>query len=166
MNSWIRRAAALAAVAVTSLLSACVDSSHQPTSVESRDGMSAYLGVVPVAVVLAHAPEHPERSMHASPSANDAHLVVAIYDDATGARIEDATIKATIRGERHGAGRHLRLEAMRIEDSVTYGGFVSLPVNDRYHVDLSIQRGAHGRETQMRFLFDAAALARADAPLP
>lgn len=166
MNSLTRRAATLAALAAASLLVACVDSSHQPTSVQSRDGMSAYLGVVPAAVVLAHAPDHPERSMHGSPSANDAHLVVAIYDDATGTRIEDAAIKATIRGERHGAGSHLRLEAMRIEGSVTYGGFVSLPANDRYHVDLSIQRGADGRETQMRFLFDAASLARADAPPP
>lgn len=146
----------------TSLLIACGNPSHQPSFVQSRDGMTAYLGVVPRAVIVEHAPGHPERSMHAAEHVGDAHLTVAIYDNASGLPVEDALVDAVIRSDHPAAGYSLRLEPMRIENFVTYGGFVSLAPEDRYHVDLSIRRSTNGRATRLTFLFDAASISHVE----
>lgn len=52
----------------------------------------------------------------------------------------------------------MRLEPMRIQNFVTYGGFMPLAADDRYHIDLSIRRSTNGRATRMTFLFDAASI--------
>jgi hypothetical protein len=118
--------------------------------------VTGYLGVVPSAVVRA---EHSESALHPSAPTGDAHLIVALFDAGTGARIQDAAVEAVVRGERHRALRRIRLEPMRINDTVTYGGFVSFARNDRYHVNV-IARRPGSEETQLQFVIDARALPR------
>ncbi|HWA23708.1 MAG TPA: hypothetical protein VG735_15045 [Caulobacterales bacterium] len=164
MTSRIHPLAAALLLIVIGLTSAC-HSANEPLSSEQHvDGLVGYLGVMPAAIVRAHPADHPEASMHAAAPRGNAHLVIALYDQA-GARIEDAAVDAVVSGERHHGGHQTRLEPMRIEGVVTYGAFLNLDERDRYHVDVAIRRGDALRAIHMRFLFDAAALAVAD-PTP
>lgn len=163
MPNWTRRLAISAMTAWAGLVGACADPPHPTAFQQSADGMTAYFGVVPSELLGFHAPEHPESAMHGSPKKSDFHLVVALYDDASGARIEDAVlVEAVIRGESHRASRRIRLEPMPIENSVTYGGYAALTPIDRYHVSIEIQRPVSDRKTKMKFLFDGRDLPRGD----
>ena len=154
----------LLALSSVALTSACGHPYEQATSRQSADGMTAYLGVMPAAVVRAHPPTHIEGSMHPSEPGGNAHLLVALFDDASGARIEDAALEATIRGERHPGSFQLRLERMEVEGTITYGGFTTLAEDDRYHIDVAVQRGQSQHATHLSFLFDAQLLSGSREP--
>ncbi len=140
-------------------LSACAPP-HETAFVQTADGVTGYLGIAPSAITAAHAPEHVERRMHVAMPTGNAHVMIALFDADTGARIEDAAVEATLRGERHGGGHSLRLEPMRIEGALTYGGFANL-TRDRYH--LSIEARRQDRQTaRLNFSYDAAALPMPD----
>ncbi len=53
------------------------------------DGVAIYLGVMPAQIVQGHPKEHPEVGMHGgAPTRGDrVHVVVALFDNATGGRI-------------------------------------------------------------------------------
>lgn len=155
MQRIVRRVFFSAAFAALLAAAACAQPSHEPSAAATNEGVSAYLGVVPSAVVRA---EHPERVLHPSMPSGDAHIVVALYESVSGARIENAAVEAVIQGERHRARRTIRLEPMRIDGTVTFGGFVSLARNDRYHVDVLVRLPGDEREIRLEFLFDAHSL--------
>jgi hypothetical protein len=83
--------------------------------------IAAYLGVVPAAIVRGHPAAHPEGQMHGGvpPGAHEYHLVVAIFEKATGKRNEDAKITATISGLGHVGGTRIALDQMPIAGVVT-----------------------------------------------
>ncbi|GIK49831.1 MAG: hypothetical protein BroJett013_25280 [Alphaproteobacteria bacterium] len=155
MQGFVRRSVFFAAFAALLAATACAQSSHEPSAVATSEGVSAYLGVVPSAVVRG---EHPDQVLHPSMPAGDAHLVVALYDALSGARIESAAVEAVIQGERHRAQRTIRLEPMRVNGAASFGGFVSLARNDRYHVDVLVRLPSDEREIRLEFLFDAQSL--------
>jgi hypothetical protein len=66
----------------------------------NADGLRAYLGVVPAEIVKGHPSKHPEAVMHggAPEGAHEYHIVVAIFDTATGDRISNATVTAKVSG--------------------------------------------------------------------
>lgn len=141
-------------------LAACTPARpHETMFVQTADGVTAYLGVAPSALIAAHAPSHAERRMHAGLGTGNAHVMVALFDADTGARIEDAAVEATLRGERHRAARRLRLEPMRIDGALAYGGFTTLG-RDRYHLSIEARRPDRPA-ARLAFVYDAAAL-----PLP
>jgi hypothetical protein len=144
------------------LLIACESQPAEAPFVQSADGLTGYLGVAPSAILETVAPTQAIRHMHASQSTGDAHLTVAIFADPTGARVEDAVVDAVIRGNRHRGGRRLRLEPMRINDTITYGAFVSLARNDRYHIDVVVRRPGSSGAAHLKFVFDASGLPSAD----
>jgi hypothetical protein len=125
------------------------------------DGVAVYLGLMPAAIVRGHPSGHPERTMHGGPPAHagppaathDYHLVAALFDAATGARISDALVSARIAGLGLG-GNWTRLEPMQIADTITYGAFVTLPGADRYTIRLEIQRSGSARPVQVDFMYD------------
>lgn len=155
MHTPTRRCAFVVVAGLALAASACTQPSHQPSAVATREGVTAYLGVVPSALVRA---EHPDRVLHPSSPVGDTHIVAALYDAQSGARMENASVEAVIRGERHRGARRIRLEPMRIENTQTYGGFISLARNDRYHVDLLVRTPGAEREIRLEFLFDARSL--------
>lgn len=132
---------------------------HETMFVQTADGVTAYLGVTPSALIAAHPPDHAERRMHAGLGTGNAHVMVALFDAETGARIEDAAVEATLRGERHRGARRLRLEPMRIEGALAYGGFTTL-ARDRYHLTIETRRQDR-QPARLIFVYDAAA-----SPLP
>ncbi len=70
---------------------------------------------------------------------------------ATGARIENAKVTATVSGLGHVGQNSLELEPMAIAGTVTYGGFVDLPGNDRY--DIAVDVSVPGRPAPARVSF-------------
>jgi len=100
-------------------------------------GLGIYLGILPAAIVRGQ----PEDGMHGGvPSgAREYHIIIAIFDAATGARIENAGVAATVSGLGHVGGRRLDLEPMTIAGTVTYGEFVTLPGEDIYDIAVDIR---------------------------
>lgn len=147
----------IAAAALATAIAACNPAPSEGLFVQSADGLTGYLGVAPSAVVAAHPPEHAERRMHAAARSGNAHLLVALFDDSSGQRVEDAAVEAIVRGDRHGGARRVRLEPMRVDGALTYGGFTTLAA-ERYHVDVQVRVQGAPRVVHLRFILDAAAL--------
>ncbi|MDX8477934.1 hypothetical protein RFN28_05480 [Mesorhizobium sp. VK24D] len=124
------------AIAAGSLASAA----DNDDSYKTAQGLAVYLGVLPAAIVRGHLESHPEATMHggAPQGKHEDHVVVAVFDAKTGARIENARVTANVSGLGHVGAQNIDLEAMSIAGTVTYGNFVELPGNDRYDIKLNI----------------------------
>jgi hypothetical protein len=112
----------------------------QDANYKTAGGMAAYLGVVPAELVKGPGPHSAEKPMHGRipKGQHEYHIVVAIFDARTGARISDATVSAKISGLGLSGDRKV-LEPMKIADTVTYGGFFNL-TRDIYTIRLTVQR--------------------------
>jgi hypothetical protein len=104
------------------------------------DGVLAYLGVLPAAMVRGHPRSHPEATMHGGvpEGRHQYHLVFALFDAASGARIETAQVSVEVMGLGHIGGTRLDLEPMMIADTVTWGTFVELPGRDSYEISFNV----------------------------
>ena len=118
--------------------------------------VAAYLGVMPAEIVGGHPPTHPETRMHGGPPSNadSEHIVIALFDDPSGTRIEDAKVEATISGMGHVAVTPMTLDPMLIAGVVTYGGYSTFAGRDTYTIDLRISRPGIPTITQISFVCD------------
>lgn len=116
-------------------------------------GLAVYLGVIPASIVRGHQEWHPEGAMHggAPRGRYQYHIVVAVFDAKTGARVEKAQVTANVSGLGHVGAQNIELESMLIAGTVTYGNFVELSGNDRYDIKLDI--AVPEREPPARFNF-------------
>jgi hypothetical protein len=107
---------------------------------KTADGLTVYFGVMPAAIVKGLAAHTSEPPMHggAASGTHEYHMVVAVFDAATNARISDATVTAKVSGLGL-SGPEQTLKAMKIADTVTYGTFFDLPP-DLYTISLMVQR--------------------------
>ncbi|WP_262031339.1 hypothetical protein [Microvirga sp. Mcv34] len=123
------------------------------------DGLAVYLGVMPGRIVRGHPTGHTETAMHGgSPHDPDTyHLVVALFDATSGARVEDADVSASVSGLGHVGTQRLKLEPMSIAATVTYGGFVQMPPRDRYTIRLEVRRRGAATPAKADFVFAGAA---------
>ncbi len=71
--------------------------------------------------------------------AHEYHIMVAVFDAATGARIADARISARVAPTWLG-GSSKDLETMTIANAVTYGNYFYLPDSGDYTISVNIQR--------------------------
>lgn len=122
----------------------------------SVDGLAVYLGIVPAAVVRGHPTAHAESSMHggAGTARHQQHIVVAVFDAQSGARVENAQVSARIGGLGHVGEQSVLLDPMKIAKTITYGGFVTLPGNDRYDIVVAIAIPGRSRPVSMTFTSD------------
>lgn len=81
------------------------------------------------------------------------HVVAAIFDAATGARISDANVTAQVSGLGL-SGTKKKLEPMEIAGTTTYGGFFDLPGFDLYTVRLAIDRAGAPQPVVLDFKYD------------
>lgn len=104
-------------------------------------GISVYIGLIPAEIVKGHPSGHPEAKMHGGrPSGSHAyHLVVALFDEESGDRIENAEVTATVSGVGHVGLATTSLESMLIENTVTFGAFVDLRALERFDIGLTIK---------------------------
>jgi hypothetical protein len=107
------------------------------------EGLTVYLGVIPAEIVRGHRQPHPEAEMHGGPprGEHESHVVVAVFDNASGDRIADAKITARV-SQLGLVGPEKPLEPMKIAGTVTFGNYFNLPDKGRYTIDLKIERPA------------------------
>ena len=93
-------------------------------------GVAIYLGVLPAEMILGHPKPHPEAEMHGGVPAgqHQQHVVVALFDAASGKRISGAKVSARAY-EINRAGTQKKLEPMLIAGTVIYGNYFDIPVN-------------------------------------
>jgi len=122
----------------------------------SAEGLAVYLGIVPAAVVRGHPTAHAESTMHggAGTTRHQQHIVVAVFDTQSGTRVENAQVSARIDGLGHVGEQSLQLDAMKIANTITYGGFVALPGNDRYDIEVEITIPGRSRTVSVTFSSD------------
>jgi hypothetical protein len=110
--------------------------------VQDIEGVKFYLGVVPAEIVLGHPAGHPESTMHGGtpgPSIHNMHLLVALFSDATGARIINATVIADIM-ERGGRRWSVPLRPMTVNGALTFGGYTAFPKASDYTITVRVDR--------------------------
>lgn len=121
---------------------------------KTAEGVTVYLGVVPAEIVKGLAAgSGTEQSMHGGvpKGPHEYHLVAAVFDAASGARVPDAVVTAQVSGLGL-SGSKMKLEPMQISGTTTYGGFVHLPGLDLYTVKLTVERsGASPAVLQFKY---------------
>ena len=151
----------LAGLAASAVAGAAVASGPQGEAAQAGgsqvvDGVLAYLGVLPAAIVRGHPASHPEGAMHGGPTEgrHAFHLVLALFDAASGARIEEAEVGVNIMGVGHIPADTIALDPMKIAGTVTWGAFVELPGRDQYRLDFSVATMTPKRSLTFHFVFD------------
>lgn len=150
MNAITRRAAVVLVLAVAAISAGLATLAQQVNDYrQSADGLTAYLGVMPAAIVKG------DRAMHggAPKGPHEYHVVAAIFDSASGARVSDANVTAKISGLGL-SGYETTLEPMKIADTITYGGFTYLPGIDLYTIRLTVRRSGSAQPTVLNFKYD------------
>ena len=104
------------------------------------DGLGVYLGILPAAMVEGHPKAHAEAEMHGGPpsGAHAYHIIIAIFEETSGERVEDAKVSAVVSGLGQIGRTNVTLEPMSIEDTVTYGAFIDLAGMERFNIAVSI----------------------------
>ena len=105
------------------------------------DGVLAYLGVLPAAMVRGHPESHSESGMHggAPEGRHQYHLVLALFDAQSGKRIESAQVTVKIMGLGHVGATRLDLDPIAIANSITWGTYVKLPGSDVYDLTFEVK---------------------------
>lgn len=112
-------------------------------------GVAAYLGFLPAEMVTGH----PKMNGSAPRGPHAYHLVVALFNQASGERISDANV--TVRIAAPGmAGEVKSLQPMEIAGTRTYGTFLTLPGADRYTIALNIQQSGARDSVGLEFVYD------------
>ena len=121
---------------------------------KTAEGLTVHLGVVPAEIVKGSQP-HSGQAMHGGipKGMHEHHLVVAVFEAATGARVADANVSAQVSGIGL-AGSTKTLEAMQIAGTTTYGAFFDLPGADLYTIKVTIARPGLQRPVAMTFKYD------------
>lgn len=145
----LRRALAVLATALFAALASFGPATAQENeNYKIAQGLGVYLGVLPAGMVRG-----PEAGMHggAPRGEHEYHIIIAVFDAAVGTRVENAKATVTVSGLGHVGQNSLELEPMAIAGTVTYGGFVNLPGNDRY--DIAVDIRIPGRNAPVRVAF-------------
>ena len=118
---------------------------------KTASGLTVYIGVVPAEIVKGQHPAGPQVHGRVPKGAHEYHVVAAVFDTASNARVTDATVKAKVSGLGL-SGPEKALEPMKIADTVTYGAFFNL-VPDLYTIKLTVER-LGGRPVSLEFKYD------------
>lgn len=122
---------------------------------KTANGLTVYLGVLPAAMIRGQHVDHPEEEMHGGipRGRHNVHLLAALFDDATGERVDDVEIKARVTPLGL-AGMSRDLEPMKIADTLTYGNYFSMPSAGTYRIVLTIMRPEQPRPLKLEFSYE------------
>ena len=132
----------LAALLLTALLSLPVAAAER--SVARSEHFVVYFGVVPAELAQASLAQHRDQSgahgIAAAATTETHHVVVAVFDAATGARVDDATLTARHVPPR-GVPTSKPLVAMPIGTTASYGNAFVVPAGRNHTFEVEITRG-------------------------
>ena len=114
------------------------------------NGLTVYLGVLPAEVLRG---DRRLTAMHGvAPSARETHhIVISIYEDASGTQVRDAKVEARVAPlGLGGSGR--TLDSMMIGDTTTYGNFFPMAGRGPYIIEITVRR--EGEHAPIRFQFE------------
>lgn len=114
------------------------------------DGIAIYFGIVPAQLVRGHPPAHPEGQMHGGAPVGENHIMVALFEEKTGRRLDRVEVSATITGP----GRfklEKKLEPMVIAGTTSYGNYFYMPGLGPYRLALRIRPPDAAREIRASF---------------
>ncbi|MFV2004309.1 MAG: hypothetical protein ACC650_03845 [Gammaproteobacteria bacterium] len=137
VKKFYQTALVLIGVAIFQPLASAAD---VPEKFQIINNVAIYLGVIPAQIIRGHPNEHPESKMHGGVKTkhhND-HVVVALFDNTSGKRIENAKVTGSIM-ELGLGNEHKKLDAMKINDTITYGNYFKMPSTGTYHIKLWIR---------------------------
>lgn len=119
---------------------------------KTSGNLAVYFGVIP-SELMGHSPEHPAKVTHGGVSAtpHQHHVVVAVFNTKTGARIADADVTAIV-GESDATPITKTLESMSIAGKVSYGNFFQMSSPYKYRFTIKVRpHGAQGRTVDFEF---------------
>jgi hypothetical protein len=127
----------------------------EDTEYKTVGGVAVYLGVVPAEIVKGHPRGQSEQTMHGGVpiGPHQYHVLAAMFDSASGARLSNAIVTAQISGLGLSGARQ-KLEPMEISGTTTYGGYFNLPGRDLYTVRLIIERPGAAQAVVVDFKYD------------
>lgn len=139
----------LAVLALAQLLALPADADEHSRSV---NGHTVYLGVVPAKVVKGHEPGHPERLMHGGVpyGRGQYHVVVAIFESASGKRITDAGVVARVSEPGLGPVRK-QLQPMVIAGAMSFGNYFSMGGPGPYSIKVTFELPTIKRKLETEF---------------
>lgn len=151
-----RTQAALMAVVAMLALGSCGRDRQLTGDSQVVDGMAIYFGVMPAELVRGHSlAQGDPQALHGGTPATAAshHVVVALFDAKTGARITDARIQADVGDRSYNHGPAKPLEPMQIAGTTTYGNFFPMQGQGVWRIHLMIERPsiAHATEADFRY---------------
>lgn len=108
------------------------------TGYKTVGGLTVYLGVMPSALLRGEVEEHAEAAHGDVPrDRHRYHVLVAVFDAASGRRVEDAVVEARVTPL--GLGPVVRqLQPMSIAEAVTYGNYFIMPDEGQYRIVFTI----------------------------
>lgn len=153
---WRASDRALAAAAVIAIGGCSGGETELPRDAQTVGGMTIYIGVIPSEFVRDHstAPGDPQ-ALHGGtpPNRGSHHLVVALFDATTDARITDARIRAGVASHFADPVPQTMLEPMEIAGTMSYGNFFQMPGNADWKIRLEIQRPSSTAPVRVDFAY-------------
>ena len=151
----LRKAATAITLGCLSLLVIGTAMAANSGEVKTNGGLMVYLGIVPAEIVKGPPSHSAERPMHRRipRGPHEYHVVAAIFDATTRARVSDASVSARISGVGL-SGERKNLEPMQLSGTTTYGAFFSLPGRDLYTIRLAIMRAGVTQPVIIDFRYD------------
>lgn len=146
IRTWVVLGAAFACTLVVAPGAAAAPDGLQKTI----GGYSIYVGVVS-AGIMAFRDEHGELRMHGGVPAglDQHHVLVSLFDAASGARIADAEITARVSGPREPEEK--RLLHVPLGGEIAYGNFFRMRQGERYRIELTIRRAGSAQAVTAEF---------------
>ncbi len=120
-----------------------------------KNGIAIYLGLLPAEMIEGHTAS----SMHGGlPTGhNRYHVAVAIFNDKTGLRINNATVQIRV-NNKIGAGPepYKKLEGMEMNGKFMYGNYFSLKTAGPYRIDVRVFISGTDKPIEVTFDYDFA----------
>lgn len=122
------------------------------------NGLAVYIGVLPAGMTMQHQPNGSPGEAHGGAPAwgEQYHVIVALFDNASGARITGAKVStavfnASVPGKRL-SGPEKTLEPIQVANGMAYGAYFNMPGSSPYRIEVKILR--QGTRETAKVAFD------------